>query len=187
MLTAKSVSVSQGQKKVLEELCYRLTSPRRQVQRARIILLAASHVASKEISQRLGISLPTIRKWRNRWATSSYLLKEAEANGDKRHLEVVILKLLASKVPLNSPHELTTAQVKRIISLACGKAAGPCKVSRMSLPKLIDTITEEGIVDRMSPSVLKKVLEAHGIRPLHSSDEQYLKPRRRVKTSAGGG
>ena len=42
-------------------------APAVQVQRARILLLAAEGVANTQIAERLGISRPTVIAWRNRY------------------------------------------------------------------------------------------------------------------------
>jgi DNA invertase Pin-like site-specific DNA recombinase len=42
-------------------------APAVQVQRARILLLAAKGVANSEIAERLGIARPTVIAWRNRY------------------------------------------------------------------------------------------------------------------------
>lgn len=52
----------------LEGLAASQAAPHRQVQRAKALLLAADGVANSHIAQRIGVSVGTVRAWRDRFA-----------------------------------------------------------------------------------------------------------------------
>ena len=58
-----------GDEKVLKGLLRSSTVSAGLAQRARILLLAAEGHSNTEIGPRVGVSLPTVRLWRNRYAT----------------------------------------------------------------------------------------------------------------------
>lgn len=60
--------IDEGQRVVLEGLAASQAAPHRQVQRAKALLLAADGVANSHIAQRIGVSVSTVRAWRNRFA-----------------------------------------------------------------------------------------------------------------------
>jgi transposase len=64
---APSLHVSTEQRDVLETWTRSRVLPHRQVQRARMILLAADGVANEQIAARLGVSKPSVLKWRARF------------------------------------------------------------------------------------------------------------------------
>jgi DNA-binding MarR family transcriptional regulator len=62
------ISLSSEERRVLETYARRQKLSYRLVVRARIILLAAEGFSNEEIARRLGISRPTVVKWRRRFA-----------------------------------------------------------------------------------------------------------------------
>jgi transposase-like protein len=65
---AASLSMSDGQREVLEKLAASRVAPHREVQRARVLLLAADGVANSRIAAAVGVSAMTVRSWRDRFA-----------------------------------------------------------------------------------------------------------------------
>ena len=66
---AVALVISEGQREVLERLSVSRTAPLREVQRARVLLLAADGVANTLIADRLGLTPVTVRSWRTRFET----------------------------------------------------------------------------------------------------------------------
>ncbi len=62
------MAVSDGQRQILESLARSRTALHREVQRARVLLLAADGVSNSEISERAGVSRPTVLAWRSQFA-----------------------------------------------------------------------------------------------------------------------
>ncbi len=59
--------MSEGQREALEVIAKSRTAPFRQVQRARVLLLAADGVANARIAAQVGVSPATVRSWRGRF------------------------------------------------------------------------------------------------------------------------
>src|SRR5918998_3314722 len=62
---AAALVIDEGQR---EGLAASQAAPHRQVQRAKALLLAADGVANSHIAQRIGVSVGTVRAWRDRFA-----------------------------------------------------------------------------------------------------------------------
>lgn len=60
--------MTDGQRVALKALAASTVAPHRQVQRACALLLAADGVANAHIANRVGVSVGTIRSWRDRFA-----------------------------------------------------------------------------------------------------------------------
>lgn len=83
--SAAALGMSEGQRKTLESIARSLTAPHRLVVRTRALLLAADGVANTLIASQVGVSVPTVRSWRSRFAVAG--LREfgrvAEGRGRK--------------------------------------------------------------------------------------------------------
>jgi transposase len=75
---AAPLSITDGQREVLETLLRSHTAPVRQVRRAQVLLMAAEGVSNVEIAERCDVSRPTVLAWR----------KQFEADGLTRFGEV---------------------------------------------------------------------------------------------------
>ena len=67
MTPAAALVVSEGQRDALEVIAKSQTAPFRQVQRARVLLLAADGVANARIAEQAGVTVTTVRSWRARF------------------------------------------------------------------------------------------------------------------------
>ncbi len=59
--------IAESQREVLQTLSRSRTAPHRQVQRARVVLLAADGVANTQIAASVGVSPATVKTWRERF------------------------------------------------------------------------------------------------------------------------
>ncbi len=66
---AAALALTEGQRRALEIIAKSATAPHRDVVRARALLLAADGVANTRIAERAGVSVMTVRAWRERFAT----------------------------------------------------------------------------------------------------------------------
>jgi CRP-like cAMP-binding protein len=64
----RTVALTDEQRAVLQRQVRRRGAPAREVERARIVLLAADGVPGVEIAERVGCSEPTVIRWRSRFA-----------------------------------------------------------------------------------------------------------------------
>ena len=82
---AAPLEMSEGQRKTLASVARSQTAPHRLVIRSRVLLLAADGVANSRIAVRVGVSVPTVRAWRTRFACEGLreFGKVAEGRGRK--------------------------------------------------------------------------------------------------------
>lgn len=66
---ASPLSMTDGQREVLETMLRSHTAPVRQVRRAQVLLLAADGVSNVEIAERCDVSRPTVLAWRKQFQT----------------------------------------------------------------------------------------------------------------------
>jgi Winged helix-turn helix len=66
--SAVALPIAPGDLATLRRWSAGTQAPAVQVQRAKILLLAAEGVANTQIAERLGLSRPTVIAWRNRYA-----------------------------------------------------------------------------------------------------------------------
>jgi transposase len=66
--TAVAIELSDQERALLEGFVRRRTSAHGLAQRSRIVLAAADGLSNAEIAERVGVSRPTVTKWRNRFA-----------------------------------------------------------------------------------------------------------------------
>ncbi len=62
-----AIPITDSQREVLEKLARSHTAPHRQVQRARVLLLAADGTANTQIAASVGVSPATVKTWRERF------------------------------------------------------------------------------------------------------------------------
>ncbi len=66
-LPSAAMPVTDSQWKILETVSKSRTAPHREVQRARVLLFAAEGVANTGIAKQVGVSVTTVRAWRDRF------------------------------------------------------------------------------------------------------------------------
>lgn len=159
---SRRVKINEEQRKFLESIIRKGTSPQREVMRAQIILMAADGESNKSISQIMGISLPVISKWRNR---ASVL----------KNKEVINLKDAFRK---GRPQEISNTTRLEIISVACE----PYQTSGRRTPTIDEIhrrIIDRSVVKKISRAHVHRILQAGDIRPhkvrmwLHSPDPRF--------------
>ncbi len=157
---ARRVVLTPGQRQELEGLVRRGTAAQRDVLRARVVLLAADGVGTVEIANRLGVTPPTVSKWRQRAARSGIKgLTDAKRTGRPRTIsEEARLGLIAVACePLNSEGGRTTP----------------------TLNEIRDKAVARDVVETISRSHLHRILQEGDVRPhrvrmwLHSTDPDF--------------
>ena len=113
----QAVILSSPQQQVLEALLRQHSCPQALALRLRIILDAAAGQRNEALAQALACSLPTVRKWRRRWAEAEAQLAAVEQhNADLRAL---VATVLADAPRSGSPGSFSAEQIVQIINLAC--------------------------------------------------------------------
>jgi len=132
------------------------------VQRAQIVLLAHQHPEwqNAEIARRVGCSVSTVKRWRQRWQTTDGL-RDAPRAGSR---------------PTFTPLQRT-----QLVALACSAPRQYGKAwQRWSGEKLAQVAVAQGIVRAISPGTIRRWLRADKIKPWryhswqHSPDPQFV-------------
>jgi putative transposase len=156
----QAITVTARQQRVLERLVRRATSPQRQVRRAQIILAAAAGANNEQVGRQVGVSEQTARLWRGRWAAASETVLAAEAEGDERALDVVLVGVLMDEFRPGAPATFTPEQLCRIMALACTPPAEAERpIDRWTPRELADEAVRQGIVASISPSTVGRFLK----------------------------
>lgn len=141
-------------------ICY--MAPFAIVQRAQIVLLAARHPdwANAAIAQRLGCSVTTVKRWRQRWQSTASL-RDAPRAGTRRIF--------------------TPLQRAQVVALACSAPRQYGKPwQRWSGEKLAQVAVEQQIVASIAPGTIRTWLRHDKIKPWryhswqHSTDPQFV-------------
>ena len=107
--TAVAIELSDDERVRLESWARRRTTAQALALRARIVLGAADGLSNVEIAERLGVSRPSVTKWRNRFAERRLdgLLDEPRPGRPRsitdEQVEAVVIKTLES-TPRNATH-----------------------------------------------------------------------------------
>jgi transposase len=116
---AVQIVLSADEREQLESWTRRRTSAQALALRSRIVLAAADGVTNSEIAERLGISRPTVTKWRSRFATERLdgLVDEPRPGRPRtvtdEHVDEVIVKTLES-TPKDATHWSTRSMAAEV-------------------------------------------------------------------------
>ena len=85
---APALEMSDGQREMLEALSRSQTSPYREVQRARALLMAGEGAANTVIAERVDVTVKTVRAWRERFAAEGLAKFACVRNGRGRKASI---------------------------------------------------------------------------------------------------
>lgn len=156
---AQVVKLSEKERDALEALVRQRTARQRDVMRARIALMADEGQTTAAIAASLGMSLPSVSKWRGRVASQGLAgLGEVQRPG--------------------RPRRIGDAQRLQLLALACEPAEDQGRATP-TLDELCERAVQRGILPHISRSHLQRILQAGDVRPhrvrqwLHSPDPQF--------------
>jgi transposase len=135
---ASPLSMTDGQREVLETLVRSRASEFRQVQRAQVLLLAADGVSNVEIAERCEVSRPTVLAWRKQFETNGLTKFGRVAKGRGRKVSIPAEKI-AEIVELTLHH----------------KPEGQTHWSCRSMAKRVG----------VSPATVQRIWSARGLKP----------------------
>jgi putative transposase len=154
------VSLSAGQRTILERLGRRATSPQRLVRRVTIILAAAAGRNNDQIARRCGLAREMVQTWRHRWLVAAPQLAVAEAGGGTAaELTQQIVAVLADAPRAGAPPTFSAEQICQILALACEPpAASGRPVTHWTPAELAAEAVHRGIVSRISARTVGRFL-----------------------------
>lgn len=135
------------------------TLPAWQVQRAKIILLAADGISNLQISKQTGLSRNSVSKWRQRFLDALPLLEEL-IQIDSSNLENTLVSLLKDLPRPGHQRNFTDVQIIKILEIACRNPAEfGYESSHWSLNQLVKVTIDKGIVDSISAKTISRFLK----------------------------
>lgn len=144
---ATPVTVTAVERRVLQRRARGHKTPHRDRIRAEIVLLAAAGEANNRIAGRVGVTVDTVRTWRDRFAAAGL-----DGLGDRKRS--------------GRPSRFTPVQVAEVTALACQLPAETgTALSRWSCPDLAREAIARGIADALSASTVRRWLDRHAIKP----------------------
>lgn len=133
--------------------------------RIRILLFASKGYTNASVTRELGIDLKTVKKWRRRWETEFDSIQVFELGesgqgvGDKELLKRMLL-VVKDNARSGAPKQITLAQEKQIIALACEKPEDHgIPLTQWNREILAQVAKAKGIVKAISPRYVGEILK----------------------------
>jgi putative transposase len=136
------------ERKDLEELVRRHSTPQQLAKRGRMILGAAEGKRNAEIARELRVSVDTVRSWRMRWIGLQAMPLE----------EVSVVERLTDVPRPGRPSEITAEQTCQIVALACEQPKER-PISQWTGREIADAVKRRGILKEISPRHAARVLK----------------------------
>lgn len=181
-IMAEPITVTARQRRVLEQLVRRASTPQQLAGRARIILAASEGQSNRGLAQRLGITRDTAQEWRRRWVVAAEALLAAELEGGERDdaaLEAVVRGVLADAPRSGAPPTFTPEQLCQIMAIACeppGDSGRP--TSHWTPGEVAEEAITRKIVARISARTVGRFLVSGSGRAQAASEPLLAHPAR---------
>ncbi len=169
--TAREIILSEKQRHLLKAIIRTHTNPYRLVQRAQLILYAASSVTNTEISWLLKLTRNRVRLWRNRFSEQMASLNQAESEGmEDEALRKKILLVLMDEQRRGSPGKFSLEQIVQIVALACElPASSQLPVTHWTPRELASESILRGIVPAISSRSVGRFLKSSDVETTSNS------------------
>lgn len=144
---AVTISLTAGERKVLNKRAYGHKTPHRDRARALIVVLAARGYSNEKVASRAGVHVDTARRWRGRFAEQG-------------------LAGLTDRPRSGRPARFTPLQSAAVKALACQLPAETgVPLSRWSVPELARHAVDAGVAESVSPSTIRRWLATDVLKP----------------------
>jgi putative transposase len=144
------LTLTDSERRGLDDLVRRHSTPQQLSRRAQVILAAADGSNNAQIARQVGMDVDTVRAWRGRWLGFQSVPLADLSVEDRLH----------DAPRAGRPARLTAEQVCQIVALACAapiEAGRP--LSQWSSRELADQVVNRGIVERISPRHVARLLK----------------------------
>jgi DNA-binding CsgD family transcriptional regulator len=145
-----ALELSPRERRELEAMVRRRSTPQQIAQRARIVLRAAEGQTNSAIGRELGLDADTVRGWRSRW----------------HGLQAVRLEDLSAQERLEDlprsgrPPEITAEQVCQMVALACeAPQTSGRPISQWTGAEIAREVMGRGIVEKISARHASRLLK----------------------------
>ena len=145
-----AIELTDEERRDLEALVRRHTTPQQVALRARLVLAAAAGLNNAQVARQEGVDVETARHWRGHWLG---LRPVALA-------DLSVAERLEDAPRSGAPVRITAEQVCRIVALACeapGAAGRP--ISQWTGREVADEASKRGIVPAISPRHAGRLLK----------------------------
>lgn len=142
------LQLSEEERKGLELLLHRHSTPQQLAKRGKIVLAAAKGKRNAEIARDLSVSIDMVRTWRGRWVS----LQAVPLS------ELSVSERLEDIPRPGKPAEITAEQRCQIVALAC-EAPSERPISHWTGKEIAQEIMQRGIVAQISPRHAARLLK----------------------------
>jgi transposase len=142
------LQLNEEERKGLEILLHRHSTPQQLAKRGKIVLAAAEGRRNAEIARDLSVSIDMVRTWRGRWVS----LQAVPLS------ELSISERLEDIPRPGKPAEITAEQRCQIVALAC-EAPSERPISHWTGKEIALEIMQRGIVKQISPRHAARLLK----------------------------
>ncbi len=175
-LAPTPLQLTETERSQLQQVVKRHSTPQQIALRASIILLADEGLNHRDIGRELNISRDMARLWRNRWLELS-------------QKDIPVLERLVDAPRSGGPPRFSLEQVLQLFAMACERPENYGRpISHWTARELADEMIKQGIVERISPRHVGRLMDEADLKP-HQS-QYWLNPpptrnsTKRSKTSA---
>jgi putative transposase len=141
------LKLNETERQELQQIVNRHNTPQQIALRAKIILLADEGCNHREIGRKLAISRDMARLWRERWLS----LKEKE---------IPVVERLRDAERPGAPATFSLEEILQLLAIACEKPETYGRpISHWTARELADEMVKPGIVERLSPRHVGRLLE----------------------------
>ena len=152
-MSPRKLSLTETERKELNELVNRHTTSQQIALRARIILLAAEGLNHRQIGRELAITRQMARRWRCRWVEGA-------------EQQIPVNQRLSDTQRPGAPATFTAEQFTHLFAIACEDPQQSSRpISHWMATELADEIQKRGIVQSISPRHVRRLLAEADIKP----------------------
>ena len=158
---ALTINVSQRQQQLLQQITRCKTNSYRLVQRAQLVLFAATGMKNIMIGEQLQLSRTSVRQWRHRWLESAKQLQAAQAEGiSDSELMQKLVGVLSDEQRPGGPAKFSLEQIVQIVAVACEQPQSSRRpISHWTPKELAQEVVKRGIVQEISPRSVGRFLK----------------------------